>query len=124
MAVGAFLPLAGLKPRMSAREAVLTWCGLAGFSSWVRSGVLALAVVVALPVFVVVSICFSFFFAISRTSSREKAMALAGPVDLRSRSLRLRSEADMGGLEAEGLAGATGALAGIGLAGAALGAGF
>src|SRR3954470_11456474 len=117
MAVGAFLPLAGLKPRISARDAVFTWCGLAGFSSWVRSCAFAdLAAVVVLPVLVEASICFSFFWAISRTSSREKAMALAGPVDLRSRSLRFRSEADMGGLEAEGLAGAAGALAGEGLA--------
>src|SRR6478735_877743 len=118
MAAG-FLPLLGLKPRMSAREAVFTWCGLAGFSSWCRSWALVLlAVPAVLPVLAVVSSCFSFFFAISRTSSREKAMALAGPLDLRSRSLRFRSAADIGIL-AEGLAGAAGAaLAGTGLVGA------
>src|SRR5438105_13092192 len=118
MAARGFLPLVGLKPRISASDAVFTWWGFWGFSTCATSWAFATVVILpVLPDLTADSICFSFFLAISRTSSREKAMALVGAAALRSRSLRLISAADMGGLE-PALAGTAGALAPAGLAGA------
>ena len=97
------------------------WFGLAGFSTlaWRSAGLPATTATGALTplraTLAGASGCFSFFFAISRTSSRENAIDLAGPADLRSRILRLSSPADIGAFDAEE------AGAAAGLAGAAFG---
>src|SRR5580698_3168693 len=106
MRFGAFL---GLNPRTSMSEAALMWAGLAEGLSGSRDLAPTEALATGLPIFSILAVLLVLVFAISRTSSRLKAMGLA---TLRPRMrLRRSSRADF-------LAAADFVSAGVGLAGA------